>query len=34
LLEREGFSDVTVRAGYEDRALTPDDDMVVYEARA
>jgi SAM-dependent methyltransferase len=33
LLEREGFSHVTVRAGYEDRAPTPDDDMVVYEAR-
>jgi SAM-dependent methyltransferase len=34
LLEREGFSEVVVRAAYEDREPTPDDDFLVYEARA
>jgi SAM-dependent methyltransferase len=34
LLQREGFSNVFVRAGYRDDAPTPDDDFVVYEARA
>jgi hypothetical protein len=33
LLERAGFSDVDVRAGYEDRKPTADDDFLVFLAR-
>jgi SAM-dependent methyltransferase len=33
LLERTGFVDVELRAGYEDRAPTGDDDFVVFIAR-
>jgi SAM-dependent methyltransferase len=33
LLERAGFSEVDVRAGYEDRKPTPDDDFLVFLAR-
>ena len=33
LLERAGFSDVHVRAGYEDREPTAEDDFLVYLAR-
>jgi SAM-dependent methyltransferase len=33
LLERAGFVDVELRAGYEDRAPTSDDDFVVFVAR-
>ncbi len=32
-LDAAGFSDVDVRGGYEDRALTADDDFVVFIAR-
>jgi len=32
MLERAGFSDVELRAGYEDRAPTSDDDFVVFIA--
>jgi SAM-dependent methyltransferase len=33
VLERAGFSDVELRAGYEDRAPTSDDDFVVFIAK-
>jgi len=33
MLERAGFVDVELRAGYEDRAPTGDDDFVVFVAR-
>jgi SAM-dependent methyltransferase len=33
MLERAGFSDVELRAGYEDRAPTSDDDFVVFVAK-
>ena len=33
MLDQAGFSDVDVRAGYEDRAPTGDDDFVVFVAR-
>jgi len=33
LLEQAGFVDVELRAGYEDRPPTGDDDFVVFLAR-
>ena len=33
VLERTGFVDVELRAGYEDRTPTADDDFVVFIAR-
>ena len=33
LLERAGFADIELRAGYEDRPPTADDDFVVFVAR-
>ncbi len=32
MLERAGFRDVTVRAGYDDVEATPDSDFLVFSA--